>query len=342
MDERAQWRLIALAALVVTCVMVLLGDRPERFWAIGFLLVGAVWFALRPPGYYSGLLVLFVAAEWCTPDATYALFALLPQVNRDMSAWPAFRLTALFGLTPWLVAFVRTGDPTRMLAISLMILMFSQLFAWVVGSIADKNERIAELSRAAGVAAERERLSAEIHDTLAQGFTSIVTLVQAAQADPDSASRHLDLAVRTARENLAEARALVAALAPASLDGSLASAVQRLVSRMVEVGITGTFRQVGVGSVDTSVEVVLLRTTQEALTNVRKHSGARAVDVTLEFGESVRLVVRDDGRGFRGAVEGFGLRGMRARVEQVGGTLTVSDVDGTRLVVEVPQRMEHR
>ena len=117
---------------------------------------------------------------------------------------------------------------------------------WVSRIIAQSAERAeiidqleatrAELSAAqheAGRMAERQRLSADIHDTLAQGFTSILMLIQAAQADLDGshprAGKHLDLAARTARENLAEARALVADLAPAQLEGAtLPDALRRL------------------------------------------------------------------------------------------------------------------
>jgi signal transduction histidine kinase len=86
--------------------------------------------------------------------------------------------------------------------------------------------------------------------------------------------------------------------------------------------------------------VVLLRAAQEALTNVRRHAGAHEVAVLLAYGESsVRLVVRDDGSGFDPATAaGFGLRGMRARAEQVNGVLTVlSDADtGSTIELEVP------
>ncbi|MCP9971452.1 sensor histidine kinase [Actinomadura madurae] len=87
---------------------------------------------------------------------------------------------------------------------------------------------LAEVSREAGVLAERERLARDIHDTIAQGFASIVMLLQAAEADAGP-NRHLELAVRTARENLAETRGLVAALAPPALDGgSLVEALRRM------------------------------------------------------------------------------------------------------------------
>ena len=96
---------------------------------------------------------------------------------------------------------------------------------------------VARLSHETGVAAERARLAGEIHDTLAQGFTSIITLLQA--VDPGLSDERLALAVRTAKENLAEARALVAALSPSALaSGSLPDSVRRQASRFAEE--TGT------------------------------------------------------------------------------------------------------
>jgi signal transduction histidine kinase len=166
----------------------------------------------------------------------------------------------------------------------------------------------------AGVLAERHRLAGEIHDTLAQGFTSIVTLLQAAEAglEPESregpespaaktARRHVDMALATARENLAEARTLVTALTPAALEsGTLGDTVHRVTDTTgAEAGIraqsevTGTARRL-----PTRTEVVLLRVCQEALANVRKHAGARQVSVRLCYAEErVRLTVADDGGG---------------------------------------------
>src|SRR5260221_385926 len=175
---------------------------------------------------------------------------------------------------------------------------------WVIGSIDKSAERaeliaqfkrtraeLAEVTREAGSLAERDRLASEIHDTIAQGFTSIVMLVQAAEAvigdDTDRARKQLDLIARTARENLAEARALVAGVAPAALAAApLADALARLADRAgEESGLRATFevrgepRRLGTGA-----EVVLLRVCQEALTNVRRHAGARSARVLLRPG----------------------------------------------------------
>jgi signal transduction histidine kinase len=139
----------------------------------------------------------------------------------------------------------------------------------------------------------------------------------------------------------------VAALVPAALDtGPLDEAVRNLVARLGEATpIRASYRLSGtVRPLPTAVEVVLLRAAQEALTNVRRHSFASEVSVTLGYEpDAVRLVVSDDGRGFDpdSASGGFGLRGIRARADEVAGTLTVQsgrDADrGTTVTLEVPQ-----
>jgi signal transduction histidine kinase len=270
---------------------------------------------------------------------------------------PAIPVVVVTSLMPVFVAVLREGFGVvgylgPIFVVSAAIAVW--LGTWINQVVAQSQERadlIAELqqtraenerlSHAAGVAAERERLAGEIHDTLAQGFTSIITLLQA--ADPALRDERLALAVRTARENLAESRTLIAALTPAALaSGSLPDAVRREAARVTEEsGVGVTCRVTGEPRpLPTAIEVVLLRGAQEALTNVRRHAGATEAAVLLAYGpDSVRLVVRDDGRGFDpAAADGFGLRTMRARAEQVRGTLAVHSDPGaaTTIELEVP------
>ena len=196
---------------------------------------------------------------------------------------------------------------------------------------------LAAAERQAGILAERQRLAREIHDTLAQGFTSIVMHLEAAeQALPPGEQlatprRHLDQARRTARESLAEARRFVWALRtnPEERE-SLVDTVSRVVSSWSqESEIRASFAVSGVArGLPSPYEVTLLRTTQEALANIRKHANASQVDVTLTFMEDqVILDVQDNGRGFQADrngetgpdLGGFGLIGLRERAAQMGG-----------------------
>jgi signal transduction histidine kinase len=216
---------------------------------------------------------------------------------------------------------------------------------------------LAASNHAAGVAAERERMAREIHDTLAQGFTSVVTQAQAARlaldrGEQDAARERLRIVEETARDNLAEARALVAAFAPVPLqDSTLTEALRRLADRFAaETGTRVRLDVAGPGDTargdveqparDAAADVVLLRAAQEALANVRRHADAREVTVRLDRDAgTVRLEVTDDGRGLPpGHAEGMGLAGMRQRVSAVGGSLDVGPGEGggTRVRVAVP------
>lgn len=175
--------------------------------------------------------------------------------------------------------------------------------ARLIAALAAAQDDLARAERDAGVLAERHRLTAEIHDTLAQGFTSIVMLLHAADAAEtlDQARPYLGQASRTARENLVEARALIATLPPAALDeSSLPEAVRRLAGRLAEeTGITAECAVTGtVRPLSAATEAVVLRCAQEALANVRKHAVAATVTLDLDYQPGkVLLRVRDDGTG---------------------------------------------
>jgi signal transduction histidine kinase len=207
------------------------------------------------------------------------------------------------------------------------------------------------LAREAGVLDERHRMAREIHDTIAQGLTGIVTQLEAAgQASdrPADRQRHLDNAIRLARESLSEARRSVAASRPeplesAALPDALAEVAQQwsaLNGVPVAVTTTGDPRPL-----HAEIEVALLRTAQEALANVARHAHASRVGLTLSYMNDVAtLDVRDDGVGFvltggtgdRSA--GFGLTAMRQRVARVAGTLAIESEPGagTAISARVP------
>lgn len=222
--------------------------------------------------------------------------------------------------------------------------------------------RLVEQARAAGVLDERARMAREIHDTLAQGLTGIVTQLQAAEHaadEPASWRRHHAAATALARESLTEARRSVNELRPEPLEtGRLADAISEVAAKWsARHGISADVTVTGVARVmRPDAEVALLRTAQEALANVAKHaSTASRVGLTLSYMDNqTALDVRDDGEGFDltlGAVsspvasfsafsdksglsdsgqrEGFGLVAMRQRIEALSGTLQIeSEVGG--------------
>ncbi|MFI8308656.1 sensor histidine kinase [Streptomyces sp. NPDC085927] len=206
-------------------------------------------------------------------------------------------------------------------------------------------------AREAGVADERRRLAAEIHDTLAQGLTGIIAQLQvvAGTTDPGLVRVHAGRATDLARESLGEARRSVHNLAPVALDGDgLPQALEKTVAEWGErtgaradCTVTGTAEPL-----HEEVAATLLRIAQEALSNASRHAAATRVGVTLSYiGDEVTLDIRDDGRGFDPRVRpartgsgGFGLDGMRARAERIAGSLTVESEPGhgTAVSARVP------
>jgi signal transduction histidine kinase len=212
---------------------------------------------------------------------------------------------------------------------------------------ADLHEQLLTQAREAGIIDERQRMAREIHDTLAQGLTGIVTQLQAAE-HADDWRRHVSTAVGLARESLTEARRSVHALRPQPLQSAtLSEAIVDVVRRWsalhgvdVQLTTTGTPRVM-----TPEAESTLLRAIQEALVNVAKYAEATRVGVTLSYMEkAVALDVRDDGVGFdpsrstTSEAGGFGLVAMRQRVEALNGTLEVESEPGfgTAISATVP------
>jgi signal transduction histidine kinase len=315
--------------------------------------------------YLAGLWILFIVASSQGYIETWVLLAVGPQCFLAVPFRWAVGAIVVFNATPVVEALITgpgPGELTTLIASGVLTAAFSVMFGlWVFRIIAQSYERasliselgqtraeLAQANRRAGVLAERQRLSGEIHDTVAQGFTSIIMLLQAADADvqrePAAAREHLALALHTARENLAEARALVAALAPAGLEpGALDGALRRLTDAVPgQLGPPASFEVTGQAvPLPRPAEVMLLRVAQEALANVRQHAQARQVQVGLRYGEGqVGLEITDDGVGFDPGQPpgGYGLPGMRARAEEAGGRLEVrsSPGRGTTVSVVVP------
>jgi signal transduction histidine kinase len=351
-------RVLALTALAAMVPWYLLVGRPHLVAAEGQLTRRAVI-------YMAGVVVLFAIADLQAPNTWFLSLALLPLcyhvLPSRVARIPALAMNAIGAASIAYWDGTLAGAETAA-GLWIGVSVFTIAFGSYIGRIITQSDErasliaqleatraeLAEVSREAGVMAERQRLAGEIHDTLAQGFSSILMLIQAAEAQlelsPATARRQLGLAAQTARENLSEARTLVGGLASAQLQaGTLEDALRRITERAsAELGLQASFATDGTSRrLPAATEVVLLRTGQEALANVRKHAAARNVAVRLCYAsDRVRLEVIDDGAGFDPAVVngGYGLRGMRARVDEAGGTVAVRSApsEGTSVQVEVP------
>jgi signal transduction histidine kinase len=216
---------------------------------------------------------------------------------------------------------------------------------------AELHARLLAQAREAGRVDERARVAREIHDTLAQGLTGIITQLEAAQQAGDRFPQ-VEQATVLARESLTEARRSVLALRPTQLEEArLPDAIAEMARRWSETSsVALTFTATGEPRpLLAELEVTLFRAAQEALANVASHAHASRVGLTVSYMEDVVLLdVRDDGVGFDpaaadrdgGGDDGrhFGLRAMDQRLRQVGGELEIESAPGggTAINARVP------
>jgi PAS domain S-box-containing protein len=207
----------------------------------------------------------------------------------------------------------------------------------------------AERSRQAAILEERNRMARDIHDTLAQGFTGVIVQLEAVEdaiacCRRKEANKHLQRAGELARWSLNEARRSVHALRPQALQGANFWEALKGIIKNTTAGtaLHTTFNVRGkMRHLPLAWQENLLHIGQEALTNALKYAHPRNFETRLTFNtKELRLQLRDDGDGFkiRDQHDGFGLAGMRERVEQMGGTLKISSArgKGTDVLVTLP------
>ncbi|WUW20706.1 sensor histidine kinase [Streptomyces sp. NBC_01463] len=335
---------------------------------------GALAPAVQPRTRAGALWLAVLGALWLvllvlSPDALWVAFPLyFLQLHLLPMRWslPAVAATAAAAIASFLLhgAEVTPGTfigPLLGAAVAVATVVgYDALFREserrreLIEELVSTRAELADAERAAGTLAERERLAREIHDTLAQGLSSIQLLLRAAErtlpADAP-ATAHVRRAREAAQDNLAEARRFVRALTPPDLEnGSLAAALERLTARTTTPALTVQFAVSGTPvELPTPYEVALLRTAQSALANTVQHAGARRAEITLSFMDtSVSLDVVDDGRGFAEGTRagtgpatgtsGFGLPAMRSRARSLGGTLSVESApeQGTAVALTLP------
>ncbi len=217
-------------------------------------------------------------------------------------------------------------------------------------ALAIENARLRGQAEQAAAYAERSRLARELHDSVTQSLYSITLYAEAvarmlASGAGADAIEHLRELRATAQEALREMRLLIFQLSPPALEkGSLADALQmRLDAVEARGGLKVDLQVEGDERLAPRVRQELYQIAQESLNNALKHARAQSVRIQLEYkGGETRLAVSDDGCGFdpaaAGGSGGLGLRGMRERVQGVGGTLCIDSAPGkgTTIRVTVP------
>lgn len=382
------WKALFYAAVLVsTWLMLLDDDRKAPVWVMllltGILLLwhwGGLKLAYRKSDNWDdhvifrfivilGVIVLWFVLVNLSPAYYFTLFGLFGLIFRQLPIrYGVVAVLILMGFFTYeqmadAGATVSLTDPT------IWMFLFTALGAivlgvWITAIIGQSMRRrqlieqleatrseLAAAERRAGILEERQRLAREIHDTLAQGFTSIVMHLEAAEqalpTDPGGVQKHIDKARQTARASLDQARRVVQDLRPDLLEqGSLPDAIDRAAARWrAETGLEVRTSVTGVPvPLPSDIEVTLLRAAQEALTNVRKHAQATEAQLTLSYmPDTVILDVQDNGVGLAGAepsqfTGGYGLQAMRERASLCGGTVALeSDPgEGTTVVVTIP------
>ena len=289
---------------------------------------------------------------------TFALYSMCFTKGREIGVALAAVVSGV-----WLATDIAADASALRLMIPFITFAIGAVVSMVIYRVGDENEAQAalitelketrdELAAAESeraTLAERARFAGEVHDTLAQGFTSIVLVSRATRRNHDWDDGLANIEA-TAEENLAAARRLVAAMRPAELERStLPDALQRQLDTLgddIVATLTIDGEPTGLAN---AIEVALLRAAQEALLNVRTHAAASTVHVTLSYvGTSVLLDVVDDGVGLtpgtisdRGSLTGGqGLASLRQRAETLGGALEIEATHdgGTAVSVRLPVR----
>ena len=354
-EARSPW-IVALSGALAALYLLgpVLGTRATPRRIAWLFTVVAVWMVL---------VVLAPSFAWCAVPLFYTGLRTLP----PRAALVLVTLLTVFVVTAQVQLSHGGWDPNLIVAPPAVAAIATAVFVHaqrqadrqraLIDDLIRTRRELAATERREGTLAERQRLSMEIHDTLAQGLSSQQMLLQAADrtwdGDPVTARRHVRTAESIAERNLAEARRFVHDLAPADLaeGGGLEQALRALADRE-----SAAFRVDGAPvPLPDRVQSALLRIAQGALANVREHAGAASAALTLTYlDDQVVLDIADDGRGFdpgaahgpdtpgeaggaRG-VRGHGLPAMRVRARQLGGTLTVESTpgEGTVLSAAIP------
>lgn len=368
--------LVVSLVVVVVLRAVLLDERhPLAVAALGAAFVAVYLGRTRTAGVTRALLLAALVVLWLGlllvgADASYASVGLFLVLLTELA--PPGALIGVVAITAVdagvglgrgggldsLVAPVLGAVLTLLLGVGFRVLLDSAAEQQaLIDTLRRTRDELAIAERAAGQAVERQRLAGEIHDSVAQGLSSIQMLLRVVEADPRApgAAAQVALARETAGASLTDARRLVAELGPADLAGSsLPDALARICERS-PVPVTLHLDD-SLPTLPMAVEAAVVRITQSALGNVEQHAGAgaRAVVTLGRVGDEVHLDVVDDGVGIdasRAATShqdeggeprrGVGLATIRARTAELGGGCTIESERGrTALAVVFPLRDE--
>ncbi|MDO4909043.1 MAG: sensor histidine kinase [Corynebacterium sp.] len=335
------------------------GEGMRRAWPryaqyVWVVALTMLWVAMLPQSLVSIYLVftLYFLYLDVLPDIAAITGIIGVTILSILSQYPNITPGGVLG--PLTAAFVTVGIVFAFRA----LWRVSNQRQKLIEELLETRNQLAETERAAGIAAERQRIAHEIHDTLAQGLSSIQMLLHVTEQEIknlgveeeklEAPLRKLEIARHTAADNLSEARAMIAALQPPALSKtSLEDALVRVAQSFSACGTEFTINVEGEchgEQLPMKTEATLLRIAQGAMSNVAKHAQAKHCHVTItQEPNEVRLDVVDDGVGFDPAALSerprglghIGLDAMRERAKEQGGTVEVESEVGAGAAISI-------
>jgi two-component system sensor histidine kinase DesK len=314
--SRLEWALtiIGVAAFFALYVVAL------AFWYRRRIALGAI----------TGVALLgFVFAPFNAGAALFIIYA---------TSFVPFAVGGDIGLTAGVIGLILAvvGAESWLLHLSWVFLAYSAGYAVILGGGNTYAARQAFSAERLAKIAERERIARDLHDVLGHTLSLIILKSELAgkllDRDLERAKAEIGDVERISREALAEVRHTISGYRAESLQTEF----ERAKSTLETAGVTVECHTADV-DVTPAQESVLALALREAITNVVRHAGAKTCRLQLqEVNGACRLEIQDDGRGGL-HTEGHGLRGMRERIEALGGTLLQDTHDGTKLTITIPR-----
>jgi signal transduction histidine kinase len=330
MDDRKLLRIGGLAAWLMTGVPVVietpLSLRTFTLWALVFLIFGVAFALPRKPTLLllalQAACVMTMVLLLCDGFEGSLLVLIAMQLAtltkpRNGMLWIAAQSLLLFG------AISVHWSPRAAILLTPPYLGFQLLAFFTIGALHREGATRAELARIA----ERLRISQELHDALGHHLTALAINLETAKHQTDGAPRErIETAQSIAKLLLTDVREIVAKM---KRDENLADALREMIGALPSPKVHLAIDERLTIS-DPEKAHILLRCAQEIVTNAARHSDARNLWIAIESVDGqLEIRARDDGRGADGTTPGFGLRGMRERIERAGGRIELSTTPGS-------------
>lgn len=369
------WHLAVFMQLLIALVLTLLSDssayNPQTWALLHLAYIG--WYSLsirfdpawwrERPRYFAIYVLSGWAIWWILASGSMNYFILLSGLFPQLYIYAALRsaiigTVALNSVVLLRLALFFPDSINTLLLITLMTSSGAVIVGFFIDDIVNQSRerrelidnlkatraQLAEAERLNGVAQERQRLAADLHDTLVQSLISVVTHLEAAENSPEQQHYHLQTAKQAARDSLYDARQAIWDLQLSSADAqSFQESLQILCQQWKQRShLPIEFIQAG-DAIHLSGEIqqAIHRIVQEALSNISRHAQATQVFVTLKFTEDcVKLFIMDDGIGFDELSNtGNGISNMCQRAQALNGKCSVESESstGTTITVTFPQ-----